>query len=477
MIDFGKVYFGCADANTEAERNPAVFSEVFFDPHNYLNELINGDRFILRGRKGDGKTAYSAKIKLSADDQNIYAYQRSLNNFNNATFSNIKTYDHIGGNPYISFWKCILMIEFVGMINQYEPHIQSAQFLDLLEALRKNGFLSKENDISVTVDKLVESDSTINVSSVFSHNRKRAHETVLQGAEAIYNAVRNTIHDLYVSRKFIFIIDGLDDILNNSEFKSQIITGLIRAVEEINSYFRKSMLSAKIIVLVREDIINLCRDPNLSKILRDSGIKLSWAIEGSPYESDLVRLVEKRINEITQIPNSFEMVWKELFPQNIGTKESLDYVLENIIYRPRDILQFFIEAQKEFVPGKALTVDKVQNALARYSDDYFIDAMRDEMTGFFPDEAVTILPDILSKMGAQYFYLEDFEKECRYYAEFENVSIKAMLEKLFLAGYIGQHRPRDKGDYTVFSFRNPREKYVDSHECILHRGLMRALSI
>ena len=51
MIDISKVYFGCADANTEAERRPQTFKKVFFDPHNYLEELTDGDRYILRGTK------------------------------------------------------------------------------------------------------------------------------------------------------------------------------------------------------------------------------------------------------------------------------------------------------------------------------------------------------------------------------------------------------------------------------------------
>lgn len=47
MIDLKKVYFGCSDANTEAERNPEVFKKVFFDPHDKLKELVNGYSFCL----------------------------------------------------------------------------------------------------------------------------------------------------------------------------------------------------------------------------------------------------------------------------------------------------------------------------------------------------------------------------------------------------------------------------------------------
>ena len=79
-------------------------------------------------------------------------------------------------------------------------------------------------------------------------------------------------------------------------------------------------------------------------------------------------------------------------------------------------------------------------------------------------------------MGYREFYLKDFEEECNNYPEFESISKHDVLEKLFDAGYIGQHRPRENRDYTVFSYRNVRESFVAEHECIIHRGLLRALS-
>lgn len=477
MVDLKKVYFGCADANTEAERRPDTFKKVFFDPHNYLEELTDGDRYILRGKKGDGKTAYGAQISLTAPSREMYTCQRTLNNFNNATFLKIKTYEALGGNPYISFWKCVLLIECVRMINQNEPNIQAQKFIDIVDALRANGFLATDNDISVTVTKLVESNSALSIKGFFQHNRKYESDTELHGAEEIYAEIKKAIENVYLTKKFLLIVDGLDDILNNSEFKAEIITGLIRAVDEINRSFRKTTLSLKILILIRDDILNLCRDPNLSKIVRDSGIRLQWNITGDPFESDLMQLVERRIDDATGNCAPCAEVWKDIFPEKIAGRPAIDYVLDNIIYRPRDILQFFIEIQKEFAPNRKLSEEKVQTALARYSIEYFVDAMRDELTGFFLDDAVTVLPDVLSKMGTKYFYLCDLEKECDNYAIFKDVPVRAMLEKLFNAGYIGQRRPREKKDYIVFSYRNPRESFQEEHECILHRGLMRALTI
>lgn len=80
-------------------------------------------------------------------------------------------------------------------------------------------------------------------------------------------------------------------------------------------------------------------------------------------------------------------------------------------------------------------------------------------------------------MGSTYFYLKDFDAECSRLSEFKDVSSKEVLERLFNDGYIGQHRPREGGDRTVFSYRNPHERFNPDHECILHRGLTRALNV
>lgn len=468
------------DAETEASRNPKEFQKVFFDPNGYLDELIEREKFILYGRKGDGKTAYEAQIQLTAEERNVYVRPCSMNKFNDLVFSRIKSYQDLGGNTYIHFWKCVLMIECVRTLYRYNPNIQADSFVSIVEALSRHDFLKIENDISSTVIRLVESDTTLSVKGIFQQRAKFAKESELRGAEQIFQVIRDSIQTIYLNnKKFLLIVDGLDDVLNSDECNPNIIMGLLRAVDEINTYFQyHGELSLKILVLIREDILKLCRDPNRSKIVRDSGLKLSWTISGSPYESDLIRLVSRRVAQIVSVEtgeDAFATMWKDIFPDTIGMKDSLDYVLENIIYRPRDILQFFTEAQKRFVPGRLLSLEDIQTVLRQYSEDYFIDAMQDELTGFFPDTVVSVLPNILSQLESREFLLSDFQKECDDYPEFSGVSPLAVLDKLFNAGYIGQLRQRDKKDYTVFSYRNPHETFRASDPCLVHRGLIRAL--
>lgn len=124
-----------------------------------------------------------------------------------------------------------------------------------------------------------------------------------------------------------------------------------------------------------------------------------------------------------------------------------------------------------------MTEEQLQTILYYYSNEYFINAMLDELTGFFSDDVVTVLPDVFSKLGSKYFYAQDFYNICKQYSEFRLINLHDLLEKLFLDGYIGQHRPRDLREYTVFKYRNPREKFYEEHECIIHRGLLRSLTM
>lgn len=479
MKNFKNVFWGFADSDTEAERNPQRFKDSFFDPDNNIDELLSGYKYIVSGKKGDGKSAYSAKISLLEDEIDICTAKKPLSNFNNITFEQLSTYKNLGGNPYISFWKCILMIETVKLINEKHNDVSDGDFIALVNSLYETGLLETES-IARTVSKLVETNTSFNLRSAFTRSNKHEYQKNLQGTEEIYLTIRKTIQNLYFGKsKHYLLIDGLDDILGVDNFEPKVITGLIRACDEINMFFRKSTLSLKVIVFVRTDILSICRDTNFSKILRDSSIELSWKIDeiSEVSSSKLIQLVKKRIDSVWGEEESFMDIWNQIFQPTYCSRASLEYVLENIIYRPRDILQFMIEAQKSYTYGHVINESQLQSILYNYSNDYFVAAMQDELTGFFPDAVITILPDVLAKIGQQHFSVEDFKRECGKHKEFEGINVIDLIKKMFNDGYIGQHRPKEMKDYTIFKYRNPRETFVEEHECIVHRGLMRSLTI
>jgi hypothetical protein len=261
----------------------------------------------------------------------------------------------------------------------------------------------------------------------------------------------------------------LDDALRGKQFSSDIITGLIRAAESIN-YKLRLTLHLKIIILLRSDIFELCRDPDLTKIKRDSTINLSWTKE------DLQDIVIKRIKNKYPQYQGFDEFWREFAPQRYKDKKSSTFLFELTLLRPRDILQFFIECQDLYGKKSSLTYSEFSTTIAGYSKNYFISEMKDELTGVFSDKIVTAIPAIFSELGNRTFY----EEELQQIILSQNIEISArkMLETMYSSGYIGQVRLRDgEKQFVSFSHVNPFDKFSPTDKCILHRGLVKALNI
>ena len=101
--------FGFADADTEFVRIQNYFDNVFFDPLNNLNKIINSWPFIVVGRKGVGKSAYCAKIR-SLQDDNLFTNYLPLNEFEYSTFEKTSTDKNITGTQkYKHSWDFLLL--------------------------------------------------------------------------------------------------------------------------------------------------------------------------------------------------------------------------------------------------------------------------------------------------------------------------------------------------------------------------------
>ena len=475
------VEFGTTDAETEFLRSPQIFEHAFFDPHNYLHELVYGYKFIISGRKGDGKSAYLAKLKrLSDEEEYLETIGVSLERLNSQFFDKFTDQDLAGGKRYVPMWKCIILLELVKHLETRGFQIQRPNYIALIDALNKMGLLHGDS-VEETITKLDATDISISVHNWITYGRHYEKEVVFRGANQIYDVLSEEIKSAYLGKKmFRMVLDGLDDILRNSSFRIEIITGLLRAANEINNYFHKQTLNFKVILLIRNDILDLCRDPDISKIKHASGINLSWKPGSSPYDSDLAKLVLARFRMNASVDN-FYQIWCTYFPLRVDDKDSFAYMLENTLYKPRDLLMFFSFAKD--IIGEAntrLSDQEFRQLLRRYSEEYFVTHMQDELTGFLPDCAINELQSVITKIGCRRFSYKTFSDEITRHNEFSGVSADTVLKLLFDRGYIGQFRKRPDHPKEEFLFQthiNPSEKYEKDDDCLIHRGLTRAFYV
>lgn len=108
----GDLEFGFADATKEYIKLPELFDIAFYDSNDITNKLINSYHFLLIGRKGVGKTAYSSKIRsIAKSDQNIHAIAIDMSEFEFSIFSKTSIDNDLSGTQkYKKSWDFIILL-------------------------------------------------------------------------------------------------------------------------------------------------------------------------------------------------------------------------------------------------------------------------------------------------------------------------------------------------------------------------------
>lgn len=289
--------------------------------------------------------------------------------------------------------------------------------------------------------------------------------------------VLNSIY--FNDKKAILLLDGLDDILRFKKNKLEILSSLIRSVDYLNDKFIKNKFPIKIILFIREDIISSVTDPDLNKIKRDGAITLSWCNK----LEDLKSIVKLRFG-LSGVPEEkLNTWWESIFPRKIREKDSWVFVLEHTLYKPRDVLQFLMCCQYNYPEKETLSFSEISNSLKMYSRDYFIEEMKNEITGFVNDELINILPSVFRKIATKSFTYMELKLMVNSQAlsnEYNDSDIKGLLQLLFEAGYIGQViKPTRNGgrQSVIFKYRNTTASIDYSQEFIIHKGLHRGLGV
>ena len=99
-----------------------------------------------------------------------------------------------------------------------------------------------------------------------------------------------------------------------------------------------------------------------------------------------------------------------MFPSKIKGKNSWDYALDHTLYKPRDILQFLKYCQNAYPDNSRLSLSETQTVLKEYSNQYFIEEMKNELAGFVEDEIIVSIPSIFRRLGGRKFDLSEFNK-------------------------------------------------------------------
>lgn len=483
QFKFKDYTFGFADSETEFSREPVIFKDAFYDPKNILDKLIHGNKFILIGNKGVGKTAFSAKIRsLALNTYDLQAEQISLSNFEFKTFTSTGLSHYEGGQKYKTIWDLTLTIEIYKFLYKNYDFSSIDEFNSVIEFLEKNKIIIKKN-INNTVRKL--SALEFGISEFFKFRGEATTENFSNfSIPELSEFMLDSLEPIYFNNfNNLIIIDGLDDILRYEKDQLDILSGLFRSINEINNFLYSNNIPIKIIILARTDILSSIVDPDFNKIKRDGGITLRW----DNKTDDLKELVNLRFLLSGIKPSDIQKHWYTLFPRRIKTQNSWNHILEFTLNKPRDILQFLRQCQETFPNKTSLSYSDVDLILRDYSTEYFLEEMKNELSGFICDEAISNIHLILTKLGKTDFTFDTFKDVTSSILPSKNDEFfKTFIAILFENGYVGQVVVTKTYDKTlrknvmrrnaIFKHKMPTSTLDLNNRLVIHKGLYKALN-
>ncbi|EGO5030202.1 P-loop ATPase, Sll1717 family [Enterococcus faecalis] len=489
-MKFKYLDLGFADSELEYNRKPEIFDNAFYDPKGYIEKLVDfsNPKSILIGRKGVGKTAYSAKIRRDFANhlkgKSIRIDLSSIPYVSFSKISNIKT-DVEGAQRHLHSWNILLIFEILSNVDVHYISGDSHNFKLLKNLYKELGFSSDLTQNVLLASKKQFKVNFFNQEIILNHEpNKRGEKVLFTNIIDMSKYVDRLFQTLKIEVPLILMIDGVDDILRVKKQTKDILAGLVRCTFNLNENCYKNNNNVKILLMIRDDIIKTINDPDFNKIIQDTSYKLDWYDKDG--KSDLLHLLNLRFKlspQLKSVDINYDplTIWNQFFPAFIDQKSSSwDYFLEYTMYRPRDVIQFVARISEDYPNLEKVQINEFKDELKKYSQNYFIGEMNNELSGFISDEMIQELPGILQDLGKSSFSFSEFSKAIDNSGK-ENVNTKYILSVLFDLGYIGMLRnvknKYDSKTYVNFKHKDPRLKLDLTNRLLIHKGLFYALNV
>ncbi|MDF7668136.1 hypothetical protein [Lactobacillus sp. ESL0703] len=488
-ITFSDIPKGFEDASIEAEYAPENLTHGFYDFNNYMERLndINSPTSIIIGRKGVGKTAYLTKINLKYKETSKIVDMGQIPYYRFSKIQGIKNSKNFGGLRYLDIWKILIIAQSMKLIK--EPYITegNSEIKKIKKILEKMG-LGQNSNLVKDIQTISNNKLSLKIKGISAEFSKSTQKNgAIEGISDLCFYLMDLFSKVSLSENTYILLDGVDDIMRTNVNQSEVLGALLRAIKDLNIHFKKMNINLKVILAIREDIINTINDPDINKVISSMSINLDWYTSGENL--NLVKLMNKRMSTSQKLrefmgeENESLILWNHFFPDVISSNvsknheiSSWNFFLEHTLYRPRDIIHFLKQVSDNYPNNESIYYSDFRTELSTFSQSFFFDEMKNELSGFVDEELISNIErafPILGKNGFKYQAFVNAFTEIN--SKFSEDAIKTLLYRMFNEGYIGQ-RLNANSPY-IFKHKSPRAKLSLDSQMVFHRGLYGAMNI
>ncbi len=474
---FKEINFGSTAGEQERAYYPELIREGFYNYNDAVEKIIGGDKFLIQGYKGSGKSTIAEKIGLMVDSESldkVNAKTIYLKDYPFSKFSQIYPGTENDESKFPRVWSYLLLSILTNLMdeNKEEGWSEGAIFFEQsVSRLRELGLLGSGGIDNITLNAAKKS-FKISLPKIIEFNYSKVADneaTIL--FHNVIDVLKNLLSKKASKKMNLIIIDGLDDVYLNKEVHLKILSALIFETNNLNREFKIAGVMAKICVLIRVDLYERLPSGNKNKSANDSSILLNWYNDvKDSSQTHLVKAANLRARIATE--GKYDLI--DFFHKNIERRESLSFLLSHTRHTPRDFFQLLKSIQQYHDDNQVkVSDDTVFKGLRAYSNDYFLPEIKDETSGYIDDADLSGFLRAISAIKQREF---KFSTLLQHYDSSGNDidKLKELLEVLFKCSAIGHKFDEDKYEYVYWN----KYAYFDVNKTIcLHRGMWKALNL
>jgi hypothetical protein len=322
MFDLEKINLG----NDEAEQDERL-REYFIKTAHYEN-TISGNKTIIIGRKGSGKSAIFTLAKEQLEKRGDFVISITPMQY---SFNALKDYKETGitaEQAHANAWKITLLSSIVWILNEKDMIPRGSKLVGYYKYM-KDAYIPSEELFQNIVQKAKNALTCIK-SDYVSFDFEREGTPI-----RVINEIQDLLHKDWPSAKCIrILIDRLDESWDASEDAKYMIISLLRAANQINGYFKGRVI---VTVFLRSDIYEGLYFEDQDKLRQNEEV-LRWDNE------DLKAVVCERVRVSLNLGQEIgtEEIWDTLFSKvRYRSKATAEkYIIDRTFKRPRDMISF-----------------------------------------------------------------------------------------------------------------------------------------
>ena len=501
------IYAGMPDAKDEvlSDKSDLFFESFIVPPELPVEKLITGEKFLVSGYKGVGKTSvlYYLQDKLQMNNSNtcssfIYFksdYEEIRKSQMDMIAKKLTSLVDISGEiqpnkvEYLHIWRWVFFKRIVddSIRNTNKLFVENAQWDLFAKKVNSICFTSKDKHVislsslaisaSISVTEAVklgiETQFKINDSIA---NFQRFTETVDE-CEELFGLLRRTAIPYYIFVDEIEAFYGDKDLFIRD---LTLIRDLLFTIHRINM-----TKQVRIVAAIRSEIVyamdRYISTREINKILDGFTVPIKWSYSNTnSLNHPIIQVLMKRI--AMACPNK-KPEFKDWFPEKIAEKDTVSYILDNGWNKPRDIVRFITAAQNDSLHcnDESFTQSAIETLMKEYSKNSLTE-IRQELQSLYTSSEIEMVLKML-RGGSRCFNKTDIRKRAAKGSaarEFWDEHSDEIVEDFYRVGIFGNINRLSYAPEWKWRWNHKDDMGVltdNNWELVIHSALCKELSI